>query len=154
MLKDMGIIDVRDVARHVDMPDVKALADRSNAPRDLAELQISKALNDGVFMMPSAIQGAQGLDELIRIASEEYQRAFLSGRYPPKNIEALRRLILSAKARQTPPSAPASSPAAPGLEPTQSLGPPAAGIGSGPGAPINPSPVPVPPVPMPAPAVA
>jgi hypothetical protein len=135
-LKNLGVIDVRDVARNVAgvVPDIERLADRANAPRDLAEQMVDRALSDGVFTMPSAIQGDQGLDELIKIASEEYQRAQMSNRYPPENVEQLRRLIRAAQARRPKPAPPAPPPpqkpipvevVGPGAAPAMPPGPPA-----------------------------
>jgi len=111
-LSEMGLADVADVARNLNLPDTRALADRLNAPRDLVMQQISAALDKGQFIMPSSLQGAQ-LEALVRIGGEEYQRARLQGTYPPAHMEVLRRLIKAAEARMAPPPAPAAPPAPP-----------------------------------------
>lgn len=109
-LKDAGVIDQQDVVRHLQLPDTQELADRVNAPRELIARQISRALDDGVFETPSAMQGPDGLGALVTQGSQEYQRAKLEGIYPPAHMEVLRRLILAAKARleAIPPQAPAA----------------------------------------------
>jgi hypothetical protein len=141
----MQLVDRRDVARNIGLPDIKSLSDRLNAPRDLAELMINKALKDGQFVMPSAIQGADGLAELIKIASEEYQRAMLTQRYPPEHVETLRKLIKAAQARQPQPPAPAPPQPAPQPMP----GPEAGAPPPLPPEAAPPVPAPTPPQPMP-----
>lgn len=108
-LRAAGVIDVADVLRHLSLPDTQQLADRANAPRDLVMRQIGRALNEGVFEMPSSLQGDQ-LNSLVKIGSEEYQRAQLQGNYPPANMEILRRLIKAAQARLAPPPTPPAAP--------------------------------------------
>lgn len=117
-LKGMGMVDTADAARALELPDVQRLADRANAPRDLAEAQVSLALEKGVVSVPSSVQD---VGPLLTIASQEYQRALLSEEmHPAENVEALRRLIKIAQARQdaaAPPSAPAPPPMPPGPPP-------------------------------------
>ncbi len=121
-LQEMGLIDKPEIARSLGLPDTQQLADRLNAPRDLVMRQISRALNDGIFEMPSSMQGPQ-LQSVVTIGGEEWQRARLQGNYPARNMETLRRLVKAAQARLAPPPAP--PPAndngmgmpAPGMEP-------------------------------------
>jgi hypothetical protein len=139
-LQKAGIIDTADVLRHLDLPDTRQLADRTNAPRDLVMKQIGMALDQGRFDMPSAMQGDQ-LPMIVKIGGEEYQRARMQGNYPAKNMEVLRRLIKAAEARLAPP-------------PTAPMGPPPAndngmGMPAPAPAPMDPN-APPPPAPMPA----
>lgn len=144
-LQTAGIIDQNDVLRHLDLPDTRQLADRTNAPRDLVMKQIHMALDLAKFDMPSAMQGEQ-LGMIVKIGGEEYQRARMQGNYPAKNIEVLRRLIKAAEARIAPPPAPPMGP------------PPANDNGMGMPAPapmpMDPNAPPMPPMPGPAAAVA
>ena len=121
-LRDRGAIDEGDYLEKLGLPDVQQLADRVNAPRKLVEKQISAALNEGTFIMPSALQ-ASSLDALVTIGTQEYQAAMEAGRVPPENIEVLRRLIKAADARRKglasppplpPPVVPAVLPGQPG----------------------------------------
>lgn len=137
-LKSAGVIDVQDVLRHLDLPDTRELADRINAPRDLIMKQISAALHECKFDMPSAMQG-DGLNSLVKIAGEEYQRARLQGNYPPANMECLRRLIKAAEARLAPPPQPPMPAVPPGL-PANDNGMPPAAPGMPQDAPILPPP--------------
>lgn len=130
-LKAEGAIDQAEYLRQLQpgLPDIEQAADRANAPRDLIETQISHALNDGIVDAVSPMQ-AEGLDDLIRTATREYQRAEVVGTYPDANLEALRRLIKAAssrKAAMTPPPAPPVPPqGAPQAVPPQAI-PPNAG---------------------------
>jgi hypothetical protein len=149
-LRQAGVIDTADVLRHLDLPDTRALADRTNAPRDLVMKQIGMALNEGKFEMPSAMQG-EGLGALVKIGGEEFQRARLQGNYPAANMEVLRRLIKAAEARLAPPPQP---PAPPSPANDNGMGMPAPmPMPVDPNAPL-PMPEPMPPPAMAAPAVA
>lgn len=133
-LQGMGLADVADVARQVELPNTRDLADRLNAPRDLVMQQIDMALNQGIPVIPSAIQGEQ-LQAIIKIGGEEYQKALMRGNRPRKNMELLRRLIKAAAARLKPPPAPAV--------PAAAQGAPAGGGGApGGGAPVDGAPPP------------
>ena len=77
--------------------------------------QVSLALDKGIFSMPSAMQGPEGLSSLVKIGGESYAQALNEGTYPRANMETLRRLIKAAEARLAPPPAPPAPamPAAP-----------------------------------------
>jgi hypothetical protein len=104
-----NILDEAQVARSLKMPDYRDASERANAPRDLIMSQIARALDDGIFSMPSAMQD---LEALVLLGSQEYQRAQMQGTYPPGNVECLRRLIKAAQAKMPKPAAPVA-PAAP-----------------------------------------
>ncbi len=114
-LKDAEVIDTSDVIRNQNLPDTRAIADRVSAPRDLVMRQVSLALDKGIFSMPSAMQGPEGLSSLVKIGGESYAQALNEGTYPRANMETLRRLIKAAEARLAPPPAPPAPvmPAAP-----------------------------------------
>lgn len=151
-LKDMGLIDTAEVARSLGLPDTQEIANRLNAPRELVMRQVSKALDHNVFEMPSAMQGADQLQALVKVAGEEWQRARLQGNYPAANMECLRRLWKAAQARiQPPPSPPpANDNGAPMGAPAPA---PMPDPNAPPPAPMDPNAVP-PPAPMPPPAAA
>lgn len=98
-LRDRGAISEATYLRMLAVPDLKSVADTLAAPSDLASMQISKALDEGIFVMPDSLQG-EGLDVLITMGSREYQRAQVSGIYPREHMECLRRLVLAAKMRK------------------------------------------------------
>lgn len=146
-LLEAGAIDVPEVLRGLDLPDTQELADRVNAPRDLVQQMIALALdgdpNDKehkpVFVMPSTLQGPEGLQSIVTIGSQELQLAKLRGIYPKANMECLRRLIKAAEARLKPPPPPAPPPAndngapPPPMMMTPPMPPPANDNGQGPG---------------------
>jgi len=122
-LAELGLADAADVARSLDLPDIKRMSDRLNAPRDLVHKQVSKALDEGIYIMPSTMQG-EALHDLIRIAGQEYQRAKLEEIYPPGNVELLRRLRDAAMVRVAPPPAPPAPPPEGGQPPAEGQMPP------------------------------
>lgn len=99
-LRDRGAIDEVQYIRGISVADLKATTNRLAATADYVEMQISKALEDCEFIMPDGIQGP-GLDMLVTVGSQEYQRVQASGKdYPKENLECLRRLIQAADARR------------------------------------------------------
>ena len=96
-LRDRGAITEGEYLRQLELPDSKGTADRVNAPQDLALHQISQALDEAIFTMPSELQG-KGLDTIVEMGAQIYQRAKLTDKYPPKNLECLRRFIQAADA--------------------------------------------------------
>ena len=97
-LADLGAIDKSTLLQMLQLPDTEAAMARANAPMDLAQTQVDKALWDCDWKAPIEYQGAEGLDMLIDIGSREYQRAYVSGvDYPAENLELLRRLIEHAR---------------------------------------------------------
>lgn len=93
-LRDRGNIDEAEYARDVDLPDIRAVVQRVAADADYVDMQISKALDDGVFVMPDSMQGTVGLQMLVRKGRQDYLRVQASGRgYPAKNLRCLRRLV-------------------------------------------------------------
>lgn len=110
-LRDAGAIDMPAFLRNLDLPDTRSEADRANAPMDLVMQQIDAAISHGEFRMPSKIQGADMLQEIVKTGGQVYQQSVLRGNVPLKNMEALRKLIKAAEAR-LPQPAPAGVPAA------------------------------------------
>lgn len=98
-LQKLGLADVPDVARHLRIRDTEQLARRLNAPRDLAEQQVHLALSEGKVSTPGGLQSQEDLQALVRIGSQEYQRAQLNGVTPWRHLEALRRVVQLARAR-------------------------------------------------------
>jgi hypothetical protein len=97
-LRDRGSITEATYLKELAIPNIKSLTDRVSAPGDLAAQQISKALDECILEIPDAIQGP-GLEIVVSVGAQEYQRAKISGKYPAKNLECLRRLIQNADAR-------------------------------------------------------
>jgi hypothetical protein len=145
--RDRGAIDEVQYLRGVNLSDQKTLTDRLAAPADYAEMQISKALEDCEFIMPDGMQGP-GLDTLVTVGTQEYQRVQSGGKnYPRENLECLRRLIQAADARRKGLTAKAPVMPTPATLPGQPAGvsPMASAI-------LPPAePLPVPPVPAPIP---
>jgi hypothetical protein len=98
--RDRGSMTEAEYLRALDTPDLKAIADRLGSPADRALQMIEAALHDCIFIMPDNVQGAEGLDALIRLSQLEYQRAQVQDKYPRKNLECLRRLNQAAVARR------------------------------------------------------
>jgi hypothetical protein len=99
-LRDRGAIDEVQYVRGLAIADLKSTTDRLAAPADYVDMQINKALEEAIFIMPDGMQGP-GLDMLVTVGSQEYQRVQASGKnYPRKNLECLRRLINAADARR------------------------------------------------------
>ncbi len=132
--EEKGWVDADEVLIHINVVDFKAAAKRRAGPRALINLQISRALTDGVLIPPSEVQDAAKLAEL---AGQAYQAAQAQHLQPPReNMQALLHLYLLAKARVQPPALPA--PPAPDLSlppltpevapplPTGTVAPPAA----------------------------
>lgn len=122
-LKKEGAISQPEYVRSLGIPDVKKQAKRTNAPVDLAESIVSKALNKGVITNPPSILLL--LQSLVPIAALEYQRAKTGNtKYPPENVAALGKVHRIAEARlkklqeamAPPPGAPAPAPS-PGAQP-------------------------------------
>lgn len=126
MLEEKGKISSGEWLKLVGLPDTESASDRANAPQELAESLISRALDHGEFKMPMA--WPELLEAIIYSGTRELMRAYNEGEeaYPRDNTEALRRLIAAAEARMPPPAPaplPAPAPAAP-------LGPPAPPAGA------------------------
>ena len=111
-LKDLGLIDVPQMALHVDLPDLRALTKRINGPRRYIEWQINQAKKYGKVEPPMAMQDAAAGAKSV---GEAYQEALASFVQPPrKNLEALRvlwRLFQKRGQQAQPASAPAAPPA-------------------------------------------
>lgn len=99
-LRDRGAIDEVDYVRGLSIMDHKTTTDRLAGPADYVDYQISKAIDEGIFIMPDAIQGP-ALDRGVTVGSQEYQRALASGKnYPAANLRCLRRLVQAFDARR------------------------------------------------------
>lgn len=100
-LRDRGAIDEAQYLRGINAADLKSTADRIGATADYVEMQIAKALEDCIFIMPDAMQGQAGLDMLVTRATQEYMRVQAAEKnYPRKNLECVRRLAQAADARR------------------------------------------------------
>lgn len=108
-----------DMIRALGMPDIEATRDLVNASRDLAQDMVDDCLQRGQTVVPSEIQGVEGLETFIRIGSQSWSREQVFRQYPDANSELLRRAILHAKERlgqmstQGMPQQPAAPPVAP-----------------------------------------
>lgn len=98
-LRDRGSITEAEYVRALGVSDLRTMSNRISGPGDLVSKQISDALDDCIMSMPDPIQGPGGLQMLVNVGSQEYQRAKASGMYPPENLECLRILVLNAEAR-------------------------------------------------------
>ncbi len=111
-LKDDGVIDTAEYARSMDLPDTKAISDRTNAPRDQVLAMVDRALDDGIPTVPSPMWD---LDAFSTIARQCYQLAELRGTAPRANREMLRRMIMFCdrlRAAKQPAPVPAAAPVA------------------------------------------
>jgi hypothetical protein len=100
-LRDRGSIGEAEYLRGKESPNIRAIIDRLAAPADYVDMQINKALEDGVLIMPDAMQGVEGLDMLVTKGSQDYQRVQASGKnYPATNLRCLRRLIQAGDIRR------------------------------------------------------
>lgn len=128
-----------DIARYLGLTDVEKATDRANAEMDTVEYIIDQCLVEGEGQIPSEIMGNSGLENLVRVGRQAYLNAIgTPGKYPPANIELLRRVILAAQDVLTAKApAPAPNPTMPGAPalPIDPLAPP-----------VTP---PVPPIPQP-----
>ncbi len=133
-LRDSGVpLSSGRFLKHMDLADTRALADRLTAAEDLADTQISAAL-DGVMneqtgkLEPTLIppSSIQDIETLITNGTQAYERAKADGVKPPQNLETLRRLLKLAAAKRPPaPPAPAAGPPGPGAAPPPAMGGPA-----------------------------
>lgn len=98
-LRDRGAITEAEYLRLRHSPDVRGELSRINAAANLAITIIMAALNEGKFTMPDVLQGP-GVEMIVTLGTQEYQRARMSNRYPRKNVECLRRVIQAADARR------------------------------------------------------
>lgn len=133
-LRDSGVpLTAGRFLKHLDLADTRSLADRLTAAEDLADVQISAAL-DGVMnektgkMEPTLIppSSMQDIETLITNGTQAYERAKADGVKPKENIELLRRLLKLAAAKRPPaPPAPAAPASTGGAAPTPAAGAPA-----------------------------
>ncbi len=121
-LEEKGAIDTAQMLMHLNVVDFKGVAKRMNGPRALIELQISKALNEGVLIPPSEVQDAAKLAELAGQALQAAQAQYIQP--PREHLQALLHLYLLAKARVKPPAMPLPPmPALPPLPLTPEIAP-------------------------------
>jgi hypothetical protein len=121
-LRDAGApISQAQFMKHMQLADTRSLTDRLTGGEDLAETQISAAL-DGIphpenpkVLLPTLIPPSpmQDIETLITSATQAYQRAKADGNVPAENLEVLRRLIKLAEARRPMPAPPAPAAAGP-----------------------------------------
>lgn len=132
-LRDSGApISVGQFLKHVNLADTRSLADRLTAAEDLADVQISAALDglpteeDPAVLKPTLIppSSLQDIETLITNGTQAYERAKADQVKPKENLETLRRLLKLAAAKR-PPAPPA--PAAAGAPPAGAAPPPASG---------------------------
>jgi hypothetical protein len=88
-----------DFIRNLNMPDLEKTQDELTAPLTYVENVIDKALSEGVFVPSSRMQGVDGVNLLIKKASQRYQLESVRGQYPAAHLEVLRRVILSSEER-------------------------------------------------------
>lgn len=118
-LQGIGLADAMVLAKGLadDLPDCAALFDRLTAPLDLATRMVEDALN-GEYTPPSGLMGPDCLNYIKQIGTQMYDRALISKRHTPEQIECLRKLIRAAQRKEAPPLPPVQPvQSAPGLAP-------------------------------------
>lgn len=106
--KDAGLIDLVTMAQAIGdkVPDVQADVDRITAHYRLAAKQVQDAIEKGTIpVVPGARQGKNSLDAIVVLGTQAWCSALINpDRYPPENLEMLRRLIKIAESKKAGPA--------------------------------------------------
>lgn len=97
-LRDRGAITETEYIRQSALPDTQATVDRIVAAEDRALKQVEDALHECKFTMPDTMLGKTGLQDGITLGEQTYNLAARKNKFPPKNMECLRRWIQAARA--------------------------------------------------------